>query len=357
MKTGYHNILRAIIFPNPDRINGYAVPEMLKDLNLEMFYKRNQVIDYVNLLMAVHGTIWGKDNGLPKDDIVMKIGKYKSLKTGNPKELHTVTLDVTPVTAAYQEIGLIKRDVEETMAQNKISSGKDPIRREAATIGAIIDENAKIRQTDPIEELEESLIKPMAMSYLVQAQIFMTSAQRIRILGKNGWEWEMVEPSDIQGAFDVECVASSQIIPRAMKQANANAIINTFGNNPYLAPKLDWGEVYKAVCDLMEWPQAKKFLKDPTMLQEEIQREEDFMLETDMVWIVLPSEDDVAHLNSHMQRIAGIDNGKMHIQDHLNSIKIKQGQIGGVGQTSLYTNQGEALNDMASTNAPKAIGR
>jgi uncharacterized Ntn-hydrolase superfamily protein len=49
MRTGFHNIIPAQIFPVEDRLHGMAVPEMLSGLNLEMFHKRNQSIDYTNL--------------------------------------------------------------------------------------------------------------------------------------------------------------------------------------------------------------------------------------------------------------------------------------------------------------------
>ena len=359
MQTGMHNIIHSTIFPCSDRLNGFGVPEMLKDLNLEMFFKRNQVIDYINLLMAVHGTIWGLPNGMPPDDITVQTGRYKELKQGNPKDLHTVKLDITPVTAASVEIGRIEQDVQKAMAQNEITSGRTPVRREAATIGALIDENAKIRQTDPIEEIEESLIKPVATGYLMQIQTFMTSGMRIRILGRDkAFEWELVKPEEIQGAFDVRCVASSQIMPRAMKQANMNAFLQTFGGNPYIAPKLDWLELYKDVCDILEWPKAKQYVKDPSRLEEDIRREEEFMIANpDMPWAVNPSEDHPEHNSSHMQNIAHLPNGKMHISEHVWHIRQLQGQSGGGQESAAYTNQGELLNDVSSTSSAKATGR
>ena len=359
MRTNNHPFIRTVIFPNDDRLNGYAVPEMLKDLNLEMFHKRNQSIDYINLLMAVHGTIWGKQHGMAPDDITMAIGRYKELKSGSPKELHTVTLDTSPLIAANNEIALIEHDIERTMAQNKITSGRDPARREAATIGALIDENAKIRQTDPIEEFEESFIKPCAREYLLQSQVFMTAAMRLRVLGMKGmWEWETVTPEEIMGSFDVKCVASSQIIPRAMKQANLNAIFQTLGNNPYVAPKLDWLALTADLFETMEYFKGKKYIQSPTIVRENIQRENEYMKAYGMPWIPVMSDDHPAHIEGHMADpdVANSDNGKMHIMEHQGMLRQLQGQSGG-NQSALYTQAGEMMNDFSATSAPKALGR
>jgi len=359
MQTGFHNIIPAQIFPVEDRLHGMAVPEMLRALNLEMFHKRNQSIDYLNLFFNLSGTIWGKTNGLPPEDILVQTGKYKGYRGNSPKDLFAVKLDSSPLIAGAAEMSRIDQDVQHTMAQNQITSGRDPQRREAATIGALIDENAKIRQTDPVEEVEETLIKPVAMSYLMQAQVFMTKEQRFRVLGSKGMiDWETVTPDDIQGHFDVKCVSSSQIMPRSMKQANINAIIQTFANNLYIAPKLDWVSLYKDVVTEFEWEKAAAYIKDPSIVQEEIAREEDFMVANpDMPWVVNKGDDDSAHLDSHMQNIAHLPNGKMHIQEHIQSLQMKQGQMGGGNDTAAYSNQGELLNDISAGSSTKALGR
>ncbi len=358
METGMHNIIHSTIFPVPDRLNGNGVPEMIQDLSLEMFTKRNQVIDYTNLLFAIHGTVWGRANGLEPDDITVQTGRYKALKTGSPKDLHTVQVDITPLTAGYNEMGRIDRDVQNAVGSNEITSGRNPIRREAATIGALIDENAKIRQTDRIEEAEETIIKRVANGYLMQIQTFMTSDMRIRVLGrKKAFEWELVRPEEIQGAFDIRCVASSRIMPRAMKQANLNAFMQTFANNPYIAPKLDWIPLYKDVCDILEMPKAKGYIRDPSKIEEDIRREEEFMIANpDMPWAVTLSEDHPEHLSSHMQKIAHLPNGKMHISEHVWHIRQLQGQNGGQ-ESAAYANSGELLNDVSAGSSAKALGR
>ena len=358
MGTNYHNIIRSQVFPVTDRLTGAAVPEMLVDLDLEMFNKVNQMIDYGNLLSNLQGTVIGRHNGMAADSLICRIGRFMGLKTGEPKDLHTIGLDVQPLITGYQELGRIQHDVEHTMAQNANTFGREGARRETATVGSIINEGAIIRQTDPVEEFEETYVKPTANAYLMQAQIFMGQTQRLRILGQDGAiEWEgVVTPEDIMGAYDVVCTGSAQIIPRAMKQANIKAIMDSFMANPYLAPKIDWISFFKDIMELIEFPKAKRYIKDQTQVEADIKRENDFMVASGMAWPVNLTDDDTEHLKGHVGVIDRLDNGQMHIAEHLNNLQMKQGKSTG-SQQAMYTQSGEMLNDVSATGSPKALGR
>lgn len=364
MGTGTHPFIMCRIFPRDDRMYGDSIAEMLMDLFLEKFHKKNQRIDFVNYMIAVHGTIFGKTNQIATDNLIFKMGKFIQLRSGQPKDLHTVTLPTEAIVATIQEEGMIDKEAAEAMASNKITSGKDPARREAATTNAIIDENAKIRQTEPISNIEETLVKPVANAYLLQCQLYMPASMRIRILGEKGYEWQDARRKDILGRYDVICRASTEILPRALKQANMNAMIQTYV--PVLGQSLDLFEIFKVHAELNEIPNAHKWIKDTSHIEADIKREEDFMVATGQPWIALKHEPHIQHLNSHADLInqlytenpdnPAIEALENHITQHQKLLSIQQGQTQ-VGGQPRADNMGDYLNNTSAEIAPKAAGR
>ena len=365
MGTGTHPFVFCRIFPRDDRMFGDAIPEMLMDLFLEKFHKKNQRIDFINFMLAVHGTVFGKRGQIATDNLIFKMGKFIQLRNGQPKDLYTVTLPTEAIGATIQEESIIDKEAAEAMASNKITSGRDPSRREAATTNAIIDENAKIRQTEPISNIEETLVKPVANAYLMQCQLYMPQNMRVRIMGNdNKYDWVNVERKDILGRYDIMCRASTEILPRALKQSNYNAMVQTYGQ--ILGQSLDWVEIFKEHAELNEMPNAHKWIKDASYIEADIKREEDFMVAMGQPWIALNHEPHIQHLNSHADLLNDLytenpDNPAVmalenHIQQHQKLLSIQQGQQQ-VGGQPRADNMGEYLNNTSSTMSPKVAGR
>lgn len=366
MRTGSHPLILGRVFPRNNRLMGFAAPELLFDLFLEKYAKRNQRINYMNvaielagMLVVPQGTITGKSN------ILAKRGKIVSLSgNGSPKDITTIQMDMSPMAMTMQEEQVIDVDVEETLQSSKVSRGQMPSRQEKATTVAIVDENSKILQSLPIKHVENTIIKPTGRLYLNLFQNFSAQQFIIRILGKGGYMFKEIARGDFMGYFDVKCYASSEILPKALKQAAFAQMAQVYGANPRC--NIDIDKLAYAHGEALELNMGE-FIDDRGKDRAEIEREESIMLVLGRPIPPLEHEPHIFHITEHMTTLQDLllkgvkpeDDNYRALQMHIEMTKQMMAEIN--GQVNIPTqsnphNIGEAINNTSAVSAPKGSG-
>lgn len=349
-------------FPRNDRFAGSSVPEMVYGLLLEKWAKRNQRIDYANQMIMLAGMLIMPPNSIKKNPILAEMNKIIELQGSYTADsIKSITMDSRPITTSLNEEAVIDNDVRRTLNTNEISSGYSPSRREAATTNAIIDENSKLQQSTPIKAVEDSLVIPVVRAYLQDFQNFSDPSFIIRITGERGQILFMnMEKSAILGNFDIKCRASSEVIPRALKQQMYTQFVNQYAANPKV--NVDWNLIAKEHLKSMELGSiADIAIKDMETEMQNIQREESMMI-NGVVYEARPYEPHDLHLVSHLQTRKKIEEGSSaaiafdsHIMEHQQMMAQINGQMN-LPNGSSATTIGENLDNNMAQSAPKVLG-
>lgn len=364
MDTGKHPLVMCRVFPRNNRLFGFSAPEMLMSLFLEKFAKRNQRIDYGNQFLAMASTLVAEQGVIKKGSIAFDLNKVIELTGGNANDVTTIKMDSAPITTSLQEEAVVDNDVDVTLSTNRVSRGLDPKRREAATTIAVVDENAKILQSQPLRSIERTLIKPTAQRYLEHAQNFSDPLFNIRILGAEGATFASIDKNAIYGHFDVICRASSEVLPKAIKQANIGRIAQIYGANP--RTNIDMNKLAIEDMRISEISNPESFIRTETEEQAIISREEGALM-NGIAWEPLEHENHAMHIASHSrlmtellqqgveQTDVSIISLQTHNSKHQQLMQIINGQLN-IGQQQGITSIGEGLNTASATSAPKAVG-
>ena len=366
MKNGRHPLVIGRIFPRNNRLLGFAAPELLFDLFVEKFAKRNQRINYMNQAIELAGMLLVPQGTLvDKKSILMKRGKIITLSGSvtSAREVQTIQMDMSPMGLTMQEESVIDAEVDETLQTNKVTRGQMPSRQEKATTIAIVDENSKVLQALPIKNVENSIIKPVARLYLNIFQNFSEDRFIIRVLGKAGYMFKEVFRKDFMGYFDVKCYASSEILPKALKQAAYAQMAQVYGANPRC--NIDIDKLAYVHGESLEVNMAE-LINDRAKDRAEIEREESIMVTFGRPLPPLEHEPHIFHITEHMgtmqdmmmqgeQETDTYRAIEMHVEMHKQMMAEAQGQTNIPTQPNPH-NIGEAMNNMSAVNAPKAAG-
>ena len=364
MDTGKHPLVMCRVFPRNNRLFGFSAPEMLMSLFLEKFAKRNQRIDYGNQFLHMAGTLIAAEGVVKRGSIAFDLNKIIELTSGTARDITTINMDSAPITTSLQEEAVVDNDVDVTLSTNRVSRGLDPKRREAATTIAVVDENAKILQSQPLRSIERTLIKPTAQRYLEHAQNFSDPLFNIRILGAEGATFAEIDKNAIYGHFDVICRASTEVLPKSIKQASFAQIGQLYGGNPRV--NIDMNKLAIEHMKILEIANPDSFIQTETEEQANISREEGAMM-NGIAWEPLEHENHPMHIASHSRLItellqqgieqtdASIISIQTHNFKHQQMMAIINGQLN-IGQQQEITSRGEGLNTASATSAPKVAG-
>lgn len=366
MKNNKHPLIVGRIYPRNNRLAGFAAPELLFDLFLEKFAKRNQRVNYMNMAIELAGMLLVPQGTIvDKKSILMKRGKIITLSgsvTG-ANEVKAIEMSMTPMGTTMQEEAIIDVEVDETVQMNKVTKGQMPTRQEKATTVAIVDENSKILQALPIKNIENSIIKPVARLYLNIFQQFSEDKFIIRILGKEGYLFKDMFRKDFMGYFDVKCYASSEILPKALKQAAYAQMAQVYGSNP--KSNIDIDKLAYMHGESLEINMSE-LIKDNAKVKVEIDREESIMMTFGRPTPPVEHEPHVFHITEHMETMQELmmqgqqDTDvfralEMHVQLHHQMMAELQGQTNIPTQPNPH-NVSEAVNNTSAVNAPKVAG-
>jgi len=357
MLTGTHPLYMVQMSPVNDRLYGESVPEIAQGYMVEQFYKRNQAINLINVGAAVGGIVVMPSGMVDKHSVLAKLNKVL-VSTGPAKgQIEHLKLDLSAYPSLIGESERIKRDAEHSLAQPPISRGIAPERRETATTTAIQDQNAKTLSNDPIAELEESMIKPIAKDFLLHTQLLVPDQFTIRVLGREkNYVFREVSREDILGAYDVKCHASSEITTKTIKQAIMNNMASLYLGNPLI--RMDRQAFARKHFEINEIDEGDKIIDTTTDTQAEIQRENEMLLNGILIR-ALEHENHPEHIAGHMR--AANEMGQQmsqnelyfilaHIQEHKELMAQLQGQQvpGEKAEQPTFQDQGEQLNYIGS---------
>lgn len=366
MKNGKMPLVAGRIFPRNKRLMGFAAPELLFDLFMEKFAKRNQRINYMNQAIELAGMLVIPQGAIvDRKSILVKRGKIVEISgtISGASDIKTIDMPMQPMAMSIQEESVIDIDVDETLQSNKVSRGNMPSRQEKATTVAIVDENSKILQSMPVKNVENSIIKPVARLYLDIFQNFAEDKFIIRILGKDGYEFKNMFRKDFMGYYDVKCHASSEILPKALKQAAYAQMAQVYGANPRC--NIDIDKLCMLHGEALEIPMGE-LINDRAKDMAEIEREETIMLTFGRPTPPLEHEPHIYHITHHMESMQqlmmqGQQNSdafralEMHKAMHEQMMAELQGQINVPTQANPH-NLGEAINNTSAESAVKTAG-
>lgn len=360
MGNGRHNVYFCRIFDYAEpRLYGTSLVEMLYTAFLEAFHKRNQRINLINMASKRSGMLMGPRSAFPADFIEANSDKLVFANiTG--KELVLVPTDLSAYTHMLNEELKIENDAQRTAATNPVTMGLSPERRETATTTATIDQRAKERTLDPVGMVEQSLICPAAEDTHEHNLILVPEPYIGRVLGNDRKpHFFKFSRRDILGRFDAICFGSSEIIPKAVKMANAISMVQTFASLPV---QVDYARVIKELWQMSEFPGADDVVISPTIIQAEIERENG-MLSNGVIIYPLDHESHQQHIGGHQQYMALMVNQMkispkdprfsafmMHIQMHLQLMAEKQGALAQSVSRGTFEDMGQLSNDISSDN-------
>lgn len=375
MGTGTHPLIMCVVYPKNNRMFGESIPEMLFDSFFTTFVRRNELTDYIKQMVNLDGMLIAPTGSVVNNPILANLGKIVTLEGASARDVQTIKMDATPIQAILQQDIMIKNEVDETLSSNRVSRGQPPGRREPATTIAVVDENSKMLQSSPIAEFEDTVIKPVARLYLADFQMFSAPEFVIRVLGNRpgAYEFNRMQRSEIIGDFDVICRASSEVLPKAVKQAAFAQIAQVYGPNPRV--NLNMNKICVEHMKMLEVPNPEDFVKEDEEIYAEIQREESFMMATGMPWKALMHEPHDIHLNVHMGSIQemmqaimsqGVPYEKIqtdprfqalqgHVAQHMQLKAQLNGQVNIPGQPTVESS-GEALDIAGAAASVKSGG-
>lgn len=363
LRINSHPLLVAKVFPRNNRMMGFSGPELLFDLFLEKFAKRNQRINYMNQAIELAGCLIVPKGGIANKKILpAKRGKIIELSgiVQSGKDITSVQMDMSPISMTIEEENIIGMETEETMQSSRVTRGQMPTRQEKATTVSIVDENSKILQSMPIASIEDTLIKPSSRLMLHLFQEFSDETFTIRVLGKNGYAFKQMTKDNFLGYFDVKCYGSGEILPKALKQAAFAQVAQVYGANPRC--NLDVDKLAVEHMKVLEIGNATEFVNDKAKMLAEIEREETIMMEFGRPTPPLEHESHPMHITHHgetiqklmMQGVPDNDPRIGALQWHSNIHNQMMAQMN--GQTNIPTqpnvhNLGEAINSTAAISA------
>jgi len=364
LRSQSHPLLINKIYPRNNRMMGFSGPELLFDLFLEKFAKRNQQINYMNQAIELAGALIIPKGGIANKKILpAKRGKIIELSgmVQSARDVTSVQMDMNPMQMMLQEQIVIDSEVEETIQSSRVTRGQMPSRQEKATTVSIVDSNSKILQSMPVASVEDTLIKPAARLYLHIFQEFSDESFTIRVLGKNGYAFKEMSNDNFLGYFDAKCYGSSEILPKAMKQAAFAQVAQVYGPNPKC--NLDIDKLAVEHMKSLEIGNAEEFVKSNAKMLAEIEREESIMLTLGRPTPALEHESHPIHITHHMETMQQLMmSGKgeldpeiiamqMHASMHNQMMQMANGQINIPTQPNVH-NMGEAMNSTAAISAP-----
>lgn len=364
LRSQSHPLLINKIYPRNNRMMGFSGPELLFDLFLEKFAKRNQQINYMNQAIELAGALIIPKGGIANKKILpAKRGKIIELSgmVQSARDVTSVQMDMNPMQMMLQEQIVIDSEVEETIQSSRVTRGQMPSRQEKATTVSIVDSNSKILQSMPVASVEDTLIKPAARLYLHIFQEFSDESFTIRVLGKNGYAFKEMSKDNFLGYFDAKCYGSSEILPKAMKQAAFAQVAQVYGPNPKC--NLDIDKLAVEHMKSLEIGNAEEFVKSNAKMLAEIEREESIMLTLGRPTPALEHESHPIHITHHMETMQQLMmSGKgeldpeiiamqMHASMHNQMMQMANGQINIPTQPNVH-NMGEAMNSTAAISAP-----
>ena len=256
---------------------GECVPQKLRAYLIAKFVARNTRIDLVNLARDVTGILLGTADLGDMDSLLTKRKRYIRIRAGLPGEVKDIRLDTSPIPHLMNEEGLIDSDIEKTLATNRVTMGQTPMRRETATAISIVNENSQIMSNYPLRMIEDSIIKPAAMGFLLHSQLLMPEKFKVRVLGKyRSHSWRDMQREDILGVFDVRCYGSSEILTKGVKQALIDKFVQTWSLNRNV--RIDWQGVAREHMKLSEIPSADRYVPESSFDVSYAQRENGMMI-------------------------------------------------------------------------------
>lgn len=363
MQTGENPLEIGRIYPRNDRMIGESVPEKIESYLLAKFYARNSRIDLVNLardvtgILLLSGSLGDIDSLLTKRKRIIKV---LSMQAGDIKD---IKLDTSAIPHLMNEELLIDRDVDRTLATAPPAMGQTPMRRETATAIHIMNENSQIMSNYPLRQIEDSIIKPAALGFLIHSQLLMPERFKVRVLGKyRSFSWRNMKRADILGVFDVNCYGSSEILAKGVKVSLLNKFVQTWSANPNV--RIDWQGIAREDLKLLELPSGDRYVPD-TSFDVAFAEREDGMLIQGIVVHAVEQDNHGVHITSHLKlkdvadeavlRLKNLDdmtnqlqqavtiqsNIDIHIKEHQRFQQIINGQIN-IGEGSeLPSNENE----------------
>lgn len=363
MLTGETPLEIGRVYPRNDRMIGESVPEKIRSYLLAKFYARNSRIDIVNLARDVTGLLLMTGDLGDIDSLLTKRKRIIKVRSSLPGDIKDIKLDTSVIPHLMNEEGLIKADTDETLAIGRIALGQEPMRRETATAIHTVNENSQIMSNYPLGQIEDSIIKPAALGYLIHSQLLMPERFKVRVLGKyRSFSWRNMKRSDILGVFDVNCYGSSEILAKGVKASLMNRFVQTWSANPNV--RADWQGICREDLKMLELPSGNRYVPD-TSFDVAFAEREDGMLIQGIVVHAVEQDNHGVHITSHLKlkdvadeavmRLKNLDdmtnqlqqavtiqsNIDVHIKEHQKFQQIINGQLN-IGEGSeLPTNENE----------------
>jgi hypothetical protein len=321
MRTGTHPLRMIRVYPKNGRLYGESIPEKIQAYMLEMWHKRNQAINLVNLAVDLSGMILGAEGQFDANSLAAKRGKILKVRSGDAKNVGTIPIDTSSLPHVINQVALIEKDIESELAASRVTMGLAASRRETATTTAVVDENSKIRANSPIRAVENTGIKPIAKDFLLHSQLLMDENFIIRVLGPKGYDFKNMSRADILGLYDVKCYGSSEVLSKGIKQALMDKFAQIYLGNPLV--RMDRQKFVLEHMKSAEIAGADHIVDSLTDEQAEVDRENGAFLAGMQGWEALMHEDHDTHIIGHMEVMEQMKQGgaetayvERHILDH-----------------------------------------
>lgn len=151
--------------------------------------------------------------------------------------------------AADTEIGRLQQAMRSaTAADAAVQGTAQRFSRTTATEVAAQLNQASMRFTTKVQNLEDEGFAQLGRILLKMIQIFVDERQMVRIVGRQGVEWQPFNPQDYQGEFEPRIVLESTADAETAALAQAMQVAAQFSiNNPLVNQKAFLENMYKSL--------------------------------------------------------------------------------------------------------------
>lgn len=240
------------IMPVLNEFYWQGICELVEHLQVELNDKRNQRLDNVNLCLQ-------KILAYVEDAVDPRIMKAFVFKPGAKlpvKDLNALKWEAPDdVTASsYNEEKILQDDIQETSGAVSVmqaqSQGSD-VHRTASGLFMLKGE-AETNIKLIVQMIETMGLAQIAKKYDALNKDFMSKAQTVRILGKNGYEYPIVTP-EIYRSYDCDFVfkGASAYVNREIRLAQLTKLMDIFSKVPQLLMQFDPVKLGKMVSGIL----------------------------------------------------------------------------------------------------------
>jgi hypothetical protein len=267
--AGLLPFIMARYVPVQHELYGIGVPEMAKDLQVELNSVRNQRMDNVNLIIN-RMFVANKYADIDFDQLVSYPGNV--IMTNDVAAIQPLdTRDITK--SAYQEEEVIKRDIDNAVGEYEYSRGAPPQRKETATGIVKLQQASNVRFDTIIKMLEFTVIRHLAKMFLWLDYQFLPKEDMKLILGDEDYDKFKAEdfynqdPDVMLKQYHFQPMGSSTTALKEVRIQQIMQAYKLFNQDPMIQQH----ELRKMVIDVLELKNEDKLLKSPEQMEQEKQ--------------------------------------------------------------------------------------